>query len=99
MIIQKKITKVIAATLNCKMVKAETVDVDTLMNYDLIGFGSGIYGGKSNYNNPIKCKLEEKAFNILGEFSTKGLILLDHSNLLEGLQKEENSDDLKVPGL
>lgn len=25
----------------CKMLKAETVEVDTLKHYDLIGFGSG----------------------------------------------------------
>ena len=46
----EKISKVISETLNCKMVKAETVDVTTLKDYDLIGFGSGIYAGKFHKN-------------------------------------------------
>lgn len=49
----EKITKVIAETLNCKMLKAETVDVDTLKNYDLIGFGSGIFSGKFKFHKSI----------------------------------------------
>lgn len=43
----EKVAKVIAETLHCEMLKAETVDAgDILKNYDLIGFGSGIYAGK-----------------------------------------------------
>jgi flavodoxin len=42
----EKITKVMAETLNCEMLKAESVNVDKLQDYDLIGFGSGIYAGK-----------------------------------------------------
>lgn len=123
----EKIAKVIAETLNCKMLKVETVDVDTLKNYDLIGFGSGIYSGKFhksmlelidilpnkiekkafiystsgqgkfNYNNPIKSKLEGKAFEIVGEFACKGFDTFGPFKLIGGIAKgRPNSDDLQA---
>ena len=42
----KKIAKVIADTMNADVIKAEDVNVNILGDYDLIGFGSGIYHGK-----------------------------------------------------
>ena len=125
----EKITKVIAETLNCKMLKAETVEVDTLKDYDLIGFGSGIFTGKFkfhksmiqlidslpkqlakkafiystsgqgnvSYNNPIKSKLEEKGFEIIGMFACKGFNTAGPLNLIGGIAKERpNNDDFQA---
>jgi len=39
----QKIAKVMAETLNATLLEPEDVDVNTLKDYDLIGFGSGIY--------------------------------------------------------
>lgn len=125
----EKVTKVIAETLNCKMLKAENIEVDTLKDYDLIGFGSGIFTGKFkfhksmiklidslpnqlgkkafiystsgqgnvNYNNPIKSKLEEKGFEIIGMFACKGFNTAGPLKLVGGIAKERpNSDDLQA---
>ncbi len=42
----EKVAKAIAETMNATMQKIEEVNPEDLSNYDLIGFGSGIYGGK-----------------------------------------------------
>ena len=125
----EKITKVIAETLNCKMLKADNIEVDTLKDYDLIGFGSGIFTGKFkfhksmielidslpnqlgkkafiystsgqgnvSYNNPIKSKLEEKGFEIIGMFACKGFNTAGPLKLVGGIAKDRpNSDDLQA---
>lgn len=123
----EKIAKVIAETLNSEMLKAETVDVETLKNYDLIGFGSGVYAGKFHksmlklidtlpnnlgkkafvfstsgqgkvdYNNNIKSKLKEKAFEIVGNFACKGFDTFGPFKLIGGISKgRPNSDDLQA---
>lgn len=49
----EKIAKVMAEALNAKLVKVEDIQPEELADYDLIGFGSGIYGYKhhQNYSN------------------------------------------------
>ena len=42
----EKIAKAIADILDAKLIKPRDVDIDSLSEYDLIGFGSGIYFGK-----------------------------------------------------
>lgn len=42
----EKVAKAIAETMNATLQKVEEVNPEDLSNYDLIGFGSGIYGGK-----------------------------------------------------
>lgn len=41
-----KIAEAMGEELNAKIVKANEIDINTLSEYDLIGFGSGIYNGK-----------------------------------------------------
>ena len=41
-----KVAKAIAEVLNAELVKVNDVDVDALSQYDLIGFGSGMYAKK-----------------------------------------------------
>ncbi len=42
----KKVAGAIASALGAELKKPGEVDVEKLGDYDLIGFGSGIYGGK-----------------------------------------------------
>ena len=37
-------------TLNAEIINVNDVNINNLQNYDLIGFGSGIYGGKFHKN-------------------------------------------------
>lgn len=41
-----KVAETIGKTLNAQIVKPENFDIKTISEYDLIGFGSGIYGGQ-----------------------------------------------------
>jgi flavodoxin len=42
----EKVAKAMAETMNATLQKVEEVNPEDLSKYDLIGFGSGIYGGK-----------------------------------------------------
>jgi flavodoxin len=42
----QKIAKAMAGVLNATVLEPENVDVDTLKDYDLIGFGAGVYWGR-----------------------------------------------------
>jgi len=42
----EKIGKAMAEILNADIISVNDVNINDLQNYDLIGFGSGIYGGK-----------------------------------------------------
>src|SRR5665647_1715229 len=49
----EKVAKVMAEELGADLVSIDQAQPDTLMAYDLIGFGSGIYGGKF-HQTPIQ---------------------------------------------
>lgn len=40
------VAKAIADVMNATLVKVEDARIEDLANYDMVGFGSGIYGGK-----------------------------------------------------
>jgi len=42
----EKVAKVLAEVMSAKLLEVESVQPQDLSTYDLIGFGSGIYGGK-----------------------------------------------------
>jgi len=42
----KRVAKAMAEVLDAPVLEPEEVDIDTLSEYDLIGFGSGIYWGR-----------------------------------------------------
>lgn len=46
----EKIGKAMVKTLNAEIINVNDVNINNLQNYDLIGFGSGIYGGKFHKN-------------------------------------------------
>lgn len=70
----EKIAKVMAEVLKAELKKPNDVNIDSLKDYDLIGFGSGIYYGKFHKNvlelvEKIKKVSKQRAF----VFSTSGL--------------------------
>ena len=112
----EKITKVIADELKTKMVKPSDEEASKWEEYDLIGFGSGIYFGKHhesilqlvgklpavkgkkafvfstsgvlrNYNKSLKAYLTAKGFQIVGDFSCKGLDTYGPMKLIGGINK------------
>jgi flavodoxin len=44
----EKVAKLMARVLNAKLVKLEDANRETLDGYDLVGFGSGVYGSKAH---------------------------------------------------
>lgn len=70
----EKIAKAIAEVLKAELKKPQDVNIDSLKDYDLIGFGSGIYYGKFHKKileliPKIKTENHQKVF----VFSTSGL--------------------------
>ena len=88
----EKIAKVIANTIGAEIKKPQETDLNTLQNYDLIGFGSGIYYGKPDKNlletaDKIPTVTGKKAFI----FSTSGRLGNEakfHKGLREKLQSK-----------
>lgn len=69
----EKIAKTIAEILKAELVKPKDINIDKLKDYDLIGFGSGIFYGRFHKNilklvKEIKAENNQKAF----VFSTSG---------------------------
>lgn len=70
----EKIAKAMAEVLKAELKKPQDVNIDSLKDYDLIGFGSGIYYGKFHKNileliSKIKTENHQKVF----VFSTSGM--------------------------
>jgi flavodoxin len=92
----KKIGKAMAECLNAELIKSDDVNVNNLMDYDLIGFGSGIYYGKFNKNildliDKLPNLPNKKAF----VFFTSGQGKIEYNNPIEQKLKEK---DFKVIG-
>jgi len=126
----EKVAKIMANILDADLLHVEQVDASMLEQYDLIGFGSGIYFGKHheslldfvdnlpmlrnkkafifstsglrkirfihNFDNPLKEKLQRKGFDVIGEFSCRGLDTYRATKLVGGVNKgRPNAKDLK----
>ena len=70
----EKIAKMIASILKAKLLTTNKANINTFTNYDLIGFGSGIYYGKHhksllNLIDNLPVMRNKKAFI----FSTSGM--------------------------
>jgi len=108
-------------TLNADLLQVEQVDVNVLTEYDLIGFGSGIYFGKyhksllelvdklpvlknkkaftfatsglrkmrfvHDFDKPLKEKLKQKGFNIVGGFSCRGFDTSQAAKIIGGINR------------
>jgi flavodoxin len=126
----ESVAKVMANILSADLLQVEQVDASMLEQYDLIGFGSGIYFGKyheslldfvdklpmlrnkkafifstsglrkipffHDFDKPLKEKLQRKGFDIIGEFSCRGLDTYRATKLVGGINKgRPNAQDLK----
>lgn len=70
----EKVAKVLATSINADIIETKNLKIDILDEYDLIGFGSGIYYGKFHKNilnliDKLPSLNNKKAFI----FSTSGL--------------------------
>lgn len=86
----QNIGKIIAESLNADILSINEVNVNDLNDYDLIGFGSGIYYGKFhkdilNFINNLPILKGKKAF----VFSTSGQGKNDYNNSIENKLKEK----------
>ena len=86
----EKIGKAMAEYLNADLIKTNDVNVNTLKDYDLIGFGSGIYNGKLHKNvldliDKLPILSNKKAF----VFSTSGQGKAKYNNTIEQKLKEK----------
>jgi flavodoxin len=126
----EKVAKVMANTLDAALLQVKQANASVLEQYDLIGFGSGIYFGKHheslldfvdklpvlrnkrafifstsglrkirlvhNFDKPLKERLQQKGFDIIGEFSCRGLDTYRATKLVGGINKgRPNAKDLK----
>ena len=86
----EKIGKAMAEYLNADLIKTNDVNVNTLKDYDLTGFGSGIYNGKLHKNvldliDKLPILSNKKAF----VFSTSGQGKAKYNNTIEQKLKEK----------
>lgn len=87
----EKIAKAMAEVLKAELKKPQEVNINSLKEYDLIGFGSGIYYGKFHKNilqlvKNIKNVNKQKVF----AFSTSGQGRKQYNNSIEKELKEKN---------
>jgi len=92
----EKIAKEMAECLNADLIKSDNINVNNLIDYDLIGFGSGIYYGKFHKNildliDILPNQPDKKAF----VFSTSGQGKIEYNKSIEQKLKEK---DFKVIG-
>ena len=110
-----------ANALGADLLQVQQADANVLEQYDLIGFGSGIYFGKHHkslfdfvdrlpamknkkafifstsglrkipfihdFDKPLREKLQRKGFDIIGEFSCRGLDTYRATKLVGGINK------------
>jgi len=121
----KKIAKAMAEKVGADILKAADVNLNKFEEYDILGFGSGVYNGKlhkelseilsklsqqddkkafifsttgsktysSMAHERFRPMLEEKSFEIIGEFSCLGF---DTALIKEGINKgRPNKQDIK----
>jgi len=126
----ERVAKVMANILDAALLEVEQADASMLGQYDLIGFGSGIYVGRHheslldfvdrlpmlrnkkafifstsglrkirfihNFDKPLEERLQQKGFDIIGEFSCRGLDTYRATKLVGGINKgRPNAKDLQ----
>jgi len=117
----EKVAKVMANVLDANLLPVERADTGMLEQYDLIGFGSGIYFGEHhesllsfadrlptfrskkvfifstsglrkirfvhNFDEPLMKRLQQKGFDIIGEFSCRGFDTYRATKLVGGINR------------
>ncbi|MHA2040632.1 MAG: flavodoxin family protein [Candidatus Thorarchaeota archaeon] len=88
----EKVAKVFARVLDAQIKTPDQIDPEGLQEYDLVGFGSGIYGEKHHkFVLDLADKLPQATDKIAFIFSTSAImgkdkVAKDHSTLREKLQ-------------
>jgi flavodoxin len=126
----ERVAKVMANVLGTDLLPVKQVDARMLEQYDLIGFGSGIYFGRHHkslldfvgklpmlkdkkafifstsglgkiwffhdFDKPLKKRLQRRGFDIIGEFSCRGLDTYRITKLVGGINRgRPNAQDLQ----
>jgi flavodoxin len=126
----EKVARVMANVLDANLLDVKQANVGMLAQYDLVGFGSGIYFGKHHqglldfadslpvlrnrrafifstsglrkipfvhdFDKPLRRRLQRKGFDIIGEFSCRGLDTYRATRLVGGVNKgRPSAEDLK----
>jgi flavodoxin len=126
----EKVARVMANVLDADLLDVKQANVGMLAQYDLVGFGSGIYFGKHHeslldfadslpmlrnrrafifstsglrkipfvhdFDKPLRRRLQRKGFDIIGEFSCRGLDTYRATRLVGGVNKgRPSAEDLK----
>jgi flavodoxin len=126
----ERVAKIMASTLDADLIEVRQADASMFEQYDLIGFGSGIYFGKHHeglldfveklpvvknrkafifstsglrkiplvhdFDRPLSKKLQRKGFDIVAEFSCRGLDTYRATRLVGGVNKgRPNAHGLK----
>jgi flavodoxin len=126
----ERVARAMANILDAALLEVKQADASMLEQYDLIGFGSGIYFFRHHrrllgfvdklpmlrnkkafifstsglrkirfihdFDKPLKEKLRQKGFDIIGEFSCRGLDTYRATKLVGGVNKgRPNAKDLK----
>lgn len=88
----EKVAKAIAEVMGAKLVQPEDVDIVSLANYDLIGFGSGIYG--RNHHKTIRSLVNnipannKNAFVFSTSQHSEGFFGTKNTHLVDTLKKK-----------
>ncbi len=126
----EKVARTMANVLAANLIQVREANAAVLEQYDLIGFGSGIYFGRHHesvldfvdklpvlrnkkafifstsglrkiplvhdFDRSLKKKLQRKGFNVIAEFSCRGLDTYRATGLVGGLNRgRPNDGDLK----
>lgn len=126
----EKVARAMANMLGANLLRVEQAVASMLEQYDLIGFGSGIYYGRHheglldfvdrlpmlrnkktfifstsglrkirlfhNFDEPLRKRLQRKGFDIIGEFSCRGLDTYRATRLVGGINRgRPDARDLK----
>jgi len=129
----EKVARAMAKVLDAVLLQVREADANTLGQFDLVGFGSGIYLGKHHesllslvdklpvlenrkafifstsglrrmwlvhdFNRALEEGLQRKGFDIIGEFSCRGLDTYRATRLLGGINRgRPNARDLQQAG-
>ena len=124
-----KVAQTIAKVLGAQIKNPQEINPEDLLNYDLVGFGSGIYDAKhhkflfdlaeklpkisekkaflfstagmtgtqkvTNDHSKLRSKLQDKGYNIVGDFGCKGFNTNSFLKYFGGMNKgRPNANDL-----
>jgi flavodoxin len=126
----EKVAEVMASSLGADLLQVKQANAGMLEQYDVIGFGSGVYFGRHHgslldfvdklatmkdkkafmfstsglrkvplfhdFDKPLRKRLQLKGFDIVGEFSCRGLDTYRATKLVGGVNKgRPNAEDLR----